>query len=105
MPDRRRKYRPGKKRPIPLSFRHENREDFMPGSLRLRTVPRASTRILTCLLVLCGSAALAGAQTISEFPIPTASSLPVDIAAGPDGNLWFTESYFGKSIGRITPSG
>ena len=42
--------------------------------------------------------------TITEFPIPTASSQPVGIAAGPDGNLWFTE-YNGDQIGRITPAG
>ena len=31
------------------------------------------------------------AGVITEFPIPTASSGPYGIAAGPDGNLWFTE--------------
>src|SRR6266481_3664009 len=41
--------------------------------------------------------------TITEFPIPTAHSSPTEITAGPNGNLWFTESI-GK-IGRITPSG
>jgi virginiamycin B lyase len=29
--------------------------------------------------------------------------LPLGIAAGPDGNLWFTESLAG--IGRVTPEG
>ena len=28
---------------------------------------------------------------VGEFPVPTASSAPRGIAAGPDGNLWFTE--------------
>ncbi len=41
--------------------------------------------------------------TITEFPLPTGTILPVGIAAGPDGNLWFTE--FGGTIGRISPSG
>ena len=47
---------------------------------------------------------LSGNPAISEFPIPTPSSLLSAITAGPDGNLWFTEenSY---QIGRITPSG
>lgn len=36
---------------------------------------------------------------ITEYPLPTYSSSPLAIAAGPDGNLWFTE--YGK-IGRIT---
>jgi streptogramin lyase len=31
-------------------------------------------------------------------------SSPVDIAVGPDGNLWFTNSFV-DSIGRITPAG
>lgn len=39
-----------------------------------------------------------------EFPIPTASSEPLSIAAGPDGNLWFVETL-GDKIGRITPAG
>ena len=43
-------------------------------------------------------------STIAEFPIPTASSGPVGITAGPDGNLWFTEARASK-IGRITTSG
>ncbi len=41
--------------------------------------------------------------SITEFPIPTANSQPAGIAAGPGGNLWFTEEA-GK-IGRISPSG
>ena len=41
--------------------------------------------------------------TITEFPIPEPRSEPLDITAGPDGNLWFTES-FGNRIGRITPT-
>ncbi len=39
-----------------------------------------------------------------EYPTPTAGSGPGDIAVGPDGNMWFTETNAGK-IGRITPSG
>jgi len=41
---------------------------------------------------------------ITEFPLPTASSNPAGITAGPDGNLWFTE-FNGNRIGRITPGG
>ena len=41
---------------------------------------------------------------ITEFPVPTNNSIPEGIAAGPDGNLWFTEtSNVGNKIGRITP--
>lgn len=52
---------------------------------------------------------LLAAVTITEFPIPTAGSGPVGIAAGYDGNLWFTDqgstSGVHDRIGRITPSG
>ena len=44
----------------------------------------------------------ASAQTITEFP--TSDSGPVDITAGPDGNVWFT-GYLAGTIGRITPAG
>ncbi len=41
---------------------------------------------------------------ITEFPLPIAESYPNGIAAGPEGNLWFTEPGTAR-IGRITPSG
>ena len=44
------------------------------------------------------------AGTITEYPLPTAGQWPQDIAAGPDGNLWFTELRRDR-IGRITPAG
>jgi streptogramin lyase len=47
---------------------------------------------------------LAGTGTIQEFTVPTLASTPNGIAAGADGNLWFTE-YTANNIGRITPSG
>lgn len=50
-------------------------------------------------------------QTITEFALPS-SATPGDIAAGPDGNLWFTEFSFDggdtntrAAVGRITPTG
>lgn len=52
------------------------------------------------------------APTITEFPLPTANSSPGGIAAGPDGNLWFTEvtcpagaACTNGRLGRITPAG
>jgi cysteine-rich repeat protein len=42
--------------------------------------------------------------TFNEYPIPTASSLPFGIAAGPDANLWFTENN-GNKIGKVTTTG
>jgi ELWxxDGT repeat protein len=41
---------------------------------------------------------------ITQFAVPTPSSGPFEITAGPDGNLWFTELTANK-IGRITPAG
>jgi virginiamycin B lyase len=64
--------------------------------------------MLPVFLVLLGVAAgvnqPARAQSITEFPIPTANSLPSGITIGPDGNLWFTETSANK-IGRITTAG
>ena len=58
------------------------------------------------ILVLVGAALSAGArgQVVTEFPIPTPGASPVGIAAGPDGNLWFTDFLYDR-IGRITPAG
>ncbi len=62
-------------------------------------------RFAAWILVLLGAClGVAHAQVITEFPIPTADSEPEGIAAGPDGNLWFTEQ-FANQIGRITPAG
>jgi len=41
--------------------------------------------------------------SITEFPTPTSGSQPVQITAGPDGNLWFTESV-ANQIGEINPT-
>jgi len=43
-----------------------------------------------------------GSSTL--FTVPTPFSNPEGIAAGSDGNMWFTE-YNGNAIGRITPAG
>ncbi|MCU0296158.1 MAG: hypothetical protein MUD05_08920, partial [Candidatus Nanopelagicales bacterium] len=43
---------------------------------------------------------------ITDFPVPTRDSHPEAITAGPDGNVWFTESSSNeKGIGQITPAG
>jgi virginiamycin B lyase len=41
---------------------------------------------------------------ITEFDIPTPDSGPRALAAGPDGNVWFSE-FKASKIGRITPDG
>jgi hypothetical protein len=40
----------------------------------------------------------------TEYPVPTSDSGPAGIAAGPDGNLWFTE-YQGTKVAKVTTSG
>ena len=39
---------------------------------------------------------------MTEYRLPTASSGPFWITAGPDGGLWFTE--YDNRIGRIDPA-
>src|SRR5437667_299854 len=61
--------------------------------------------LFVSLLMVVASAPTAQANTgLKLFPTPTASSRPTGIAAGPDGNLWFTETG-ANAIGRITPAG
>lgn len=42
------------------------------------------------------------AGEITEFAIPSAGGTPINIAAGPDGNVWYTK---GTAIGRVTMQG
>ena len=44
------------------------------------------------------------AGVLAEVPLPEPASGPYGIAAGPDGNLWFTEISASR-IGRISPAG
>jgi streptogramin lyase len=71
--------------------------------LRCATLTAAAALALTAL---SGDPpdATADVGTITEYPIPTATSEPRGITAGPDGRLWFAEYYSGK-IGRITTGG
>ena len=64
-----------------------------------------STRIVFgCLLVaLACASGSAAAQVVTEFSAGISGGA-TSIAAGPDGNLWFTEPYIDR-IGRITPDG
>jgi len=43
-------------------------------------------------------------QVLQEIPTPTASSQPVSLILGPDGNLWFTE-FAGNNIARLASNG
>jgi len=72
-------------------------------------VRRIGTTIFTLTAVLVAAAAVARADA---GPVATAftagvtpGATPTDIATGPDGNLWFTETAGPGRIGRITPTG
>ena len=71
--------------------RHFSRRFFLFGGL---------LSLLLCVLTLAAPNALALSGKIREFVIPTASSDPDGITAGPDGNLWFTE-FQGNKIGQL----
>jgi streptogramin lyase len=74
--------------------------------LRMRSC-RALLSLLVALtgaLLLASSASAAPAGSVSEFAVPTASADPFDIAAGPDGTMWFTEPFVNQ-IGRISVGG
>jgi streptogramin lyase len=61
--------------------------------------------VLLSLVLALGLAAPAQAVTIDEFTSPVIKNGgPLDVTAGPDGNLWFTELSASR-VGRITPAG
>ena len=66
-----------------------------------------SSHVLTAMLALAMLPAVAaGAPTIAEVSSGlSANSRPTGIAAGPDGNIWFTQQANPARIGRITPAG
>jgi virginiamycin B lyase len=39
---------------------------------------------------------------VTEFPIPSPMGSPINIAVGPDRNIWYTK---GGVVGRVTPDG
>src|SRR2546425_875899 len=43
-------------------------------------------------------------RVITQYEVPTKGGHPWGIAAGPDGNLWFTE-LLGNKVGRLTTDG
>jgi len=54
--------------------------------------------------ITSSSAAFKPTPTFYQFSIPVAANRPQWIAAGSDGNMWFTENPGGK-VARITPAG
>ena len=67
-------------------------------------MPSVKLGLIVAAMGALSSVATAATPSIAEFPLPNAGSVPNGIAAGPDGNVWFTE-YIGNRIGRITPGG
>jgi streptogramin lyase len=79
----------------------------MKSSLKLKMLTFTATLALISSAGVLASATSSSAATnlpMSEFALPTANSSPSSIAAGPDGNLWFTEQN-ANQIGKITAAG
>ena len=77
----------------------------MVHNVRAQVLPLISAvSIVVGSIVAIPHVAQAATGDIVEYPVPTGFSSPIGITAGPDANLWFTESS-GNKIGQITPSG
>ena len=72
----------------------------------LEFLRRAWIATLVAGIINSGCAIVAQAQpaALTEFPVPSPGSAPRGIAAGPDGNLWFTELSTSQAA-LITPAG
>jgi virginiamycin B lyase len=55
-------------------------------------------------LLVHNDSVFAAVGGIVEYPVPTSSSYPIRIAAGPDGNMWFTEDNANK-VAYVTSAG
>src|SRR4051812_14010844 len=73
----------------------------MQPSTRSRAVLMA---LAICLLAVAPAGAATPSGVVTEFPVVTAAAGLGAVAAGPDGNLWFTETSANR-IGRVTPAG
>jgi streptogramin lyase len=83
-----------------------NKEGFMMrDNISMTRLARCGTVLFSVVLgLLLFVSSPASGVPIQEFTIPTPMSMPMTIAPGPDGNLWFTEEC-GNKVGRITPDG
>jgi len=66
--------------------------------MRIPRIPK-----LGAIVLFCGALSRAQPPLIVEYPMPCGSVGPDQIAAGPDGALWFTLTS-SNEIGRITSS-
>jgi streptogramin lyase len=71
--------------------------------MRRLSLTVAAAMLVLPLAVTTALPAHGATGDISEFPLPT-HGFPLDITAGPDGNLWFTEGS-GNRIGRVSTAG
>ena len=80
-----------------------------PGAIRGLAGIASRTALLVATIAAVfgtGSAAAEPLGTIRHFSTGlTTGEVPQAIAAGPDGNMWFTEIGAHPAIGRITPTG
>jgi hypothetical protein len=65
--------------------------------------PVGNTAALASLTTAAGGSTTFDIGTVTEFPAGISAD-PFGITAGPDGNVWFTESNRNR-VGRITPAG
>src|SRR6187431_2493980 len=65
---------------------------------------RFAVAVGTALAVAFVGPAAIAAAAVKHYDLVGEDNRPYSIVAGPDGNLWFTESD-GNAIGRITPDG
>ena len=75
-----------------------------PGEACIPTSARRGIAFGLVMVAWTVAGAARGQSFQGEFPIPTPGAVPLSIVAGPDGNVWFTESERAQ-IGRITTGG
>jgi streptogramin lyase len=71
----------------------------------MSAIARRVVGIAIGLGLLCLPGSALAAATITEYTVPTHNRQPLGIAAGPDGNVWFTQSVSPGGIGRSSVSG
>ena len=91
-------------RPAPVHRIGQGAVGGAPSDGRPRGLIQGLAAVLAVITVILGAPTPATAQTITEFTLPSPNSLPRNLAAGPDGALWFTQQN-GNRIGRIDTAG
>src|SRR6516225_6896295 len=82
-----------------------HRQHVGNGQLRAGSGVRRSPRTCQRPVVEALESRCLLSVTINEFPILTSNSAPLGITAGPDGNLWFTETNGNpRHVGEINPT-